>query len=156
MKYVAFLRGVNVGGNTKVPMDDLKKAFSSLGFTDVATILNSGNVIFTSSESDVQTLSKTIEEALEKKFGFVPAVILRTENQIHDLIAKDPFKNVKITVQTRLYISFTDTQDVESVIEITTTKNTTDLMKDVEKKYGKRLTTRNWNTIVKIAKLMGD
>jgi uncharacterized protein (DUF1697 family) len=153
MKYVAFLRGINVGGNQKVSMEELKKVFSSLGFTDVVTILNSGNVIFTSSDSHT-ALPKMIEEALEKKFGFLPAVIIRTETQVQAIIAKDPFKHVNVTPQTRLYVSFTDTEDLESVIDITATKNTTDLMKDAEKKYGKRMTTRNWNTIVKISNML--
>ena len=156
MVYVALLRGINVGGNNIVSMSLLKERFEKMGYKNVTTYINSGNVIFTADGSSIEALTKTIEDALEKKFGFVPAVILRTQKQIQNLIAKDPFKDVNVTPQTRLYISFTDTQNLENVIEITPEKNTTDLMKGAEKKYGKRITTRNWNTIVKISKLMGE
>jgi uncharacterized protein (DUF1697 family) len=64
MKYVALLRGINVGGNKKVDMKELKKVFESLGFENVSSYINSGNVIF-----DAQSPSeKGIEETLEKHF----------------------------------------------------------------------------------------
>lgn len=67
MKYVALLRGINVGGNRKVAMSDLKAAFSELGFTSVSTYINSGNVIFESANKPDAT---QIQLALRKRFGF--------------------------------------------------------------------------------------
>lgn len=65
--YIALLRGINVGGNCKVEMPKLKKTFESMGFSDVATYINSGNVIF---KSNKEVTSQYIEKVLSKEFGF--------------------------------------------------------------------------------------
>lgn len=70
MKYVALLRGINVGGNNKVSMPDLRTVFQDLGFTNVSTYINSGNVIFESSEMNPAKLVQVCEVAIEKRFGF--------------------------------------------------------------------------------------
>ena len=70
MKFIALLRGINVGGNNKVPMADLKLCFEELGFENVQTYINSGNVIFNSDIADKVKLIKTCEESIEKIFGF--------------------------------------------------------------------------------------
>lgn len=76
MKYVAFLRGINVGGKNKVPMKDLKVAFERLGHSDVVTYINSGNVIFSTTQPR-SSLVSACEDALKTQFGFrVPVAIL--------------------------------------------------------------------------------
>lgn len=70
MKFIALLRGINVGGHNKVAMVELKKCFESLGFDKVATYINSGNVIFESSKSDKAKLVRLCEDGIEKQFGF--------------------------------------------------------------------------------------
>jgi len=70
MRYIALLRGINVGGNNKVPMKDLKDSFEQAGFERVATYINSGNVLFDSGETDIETLIRRCEEFLEMRFGF--------------------------------------------------------------------------------------
>lgn len=70
MQYLALLRGINVGGNNKVPMSDLRDCFEGLGFTEVSTYINSGNVFFSSDETDEVTLVERCEAAIEKRFGF--------------------------------------------------------------------------------------
>jgi len=70
MKYIALLRGINVGGNNKVPMHDLKNCFDSAGFLNTRTYINSGNVIFDSKEQSIKDLSEYCKDILEKKFGF--------------------------------------------------------------------------------------
>lgn len=67
MRYVALLRGINVGGNRKVPMAELRTVFEALGFTEVSTYINSGNVIFS---ANVVPDPGEIERVLEKSFGF--------------------------------------------------------------------------------------
>lgn len=67
MKYVALLRGINVGGNRKVSMADLRAVFESMGFTDVVTYINSGNVVFSAQTAPG---ASAIEARLEKAFGF--------------------------------------------------------------------------------------
>lgn len=69
-KYVALLRGINVGGNKKVEMSKLKRCFEDLGYTNVSTYINSGNVIFETSATKTEILSEKIEKTLKKKFGF--------------------------------------------------------------------------------------
>ncbi len=69
MKYVAFLRGINVGGKNKVKMETLREVFSSLGFENVKTYINSGNVIFETVETAGKELAAKIESAIEKEFA---------------------------------------------------------------------------------------
>lgn len=70
MKFIALLRGINVGGNNKVSMVDLKKALEEEEFKNIITYINSGNVIFESNESNKEILVKICERAIENKFGF--------------------------------------------------------------------------------------
>ncbi|SHK99039.1 DUF1697 domain-containing protein [Desulforamulus aeronauticus] len=70
MKYIALLRGINVGGKNKVSMSDLKTCFENAGLLNTRTYINSGNVIFDSEEQDTTKLIKKCEEILEKEFGF--------------------------------------------------------------------------------------
>jgi uncharacterized protein (DUF1697 family) len=83
-KYIALLRGINVGGNNKVAMSDLRECFVRQGFTNVVTYINSGNVLFDSEESDVVKLVRLCESAIEKQFGFqvVTTVIATSEVKI--------------------------------------------------------------------------
>lgn len=85
--YLALLRGINVGGNKKVPMAELKKLFAKLGYSDVSTYINSGNVLFSSSRKDISAMTKEIEAALEKTFGFEVRTVLRTKENI-DVVCK--------------------------------------------------------------------
>ena len=75
MKYIALLRGINVGGNNKVAMSDLRASFEEAGLTNVSTYINSGNVLFESDEADSITLTTLCESVIEKKFGF-PVVVM--------------------------------------------------------------------------------
>ncbi len=70
MKFIALLRGINVGGNNKVSMAELKICFEELGFQGVKTYINSGNVIFDSEATDKVVLVKICEESVRKHFGF--------------------------------------------------------------------------------------
>jgi len=88
---VSMLRGVNVGGHGKIKMDALRALYLSLGLEDVQTFIQSGNVVFRTKERSLPKLSARIEEAIEKKFGFRRPVILRTVEQLRDVVAKNPF-----------------------------------------------------------------
>lgn len=70
MKYIALLRGINVGGNNKVPMAELKACFEQAGFQNVVTYINSGNVIFESDELSFTKLVEICETAIDEHFGF--------------------------------------------------------------------------------------
>lgn len=89
MNYVALLRGINVGGNSRVEMPRLKSVFESLGSRHVVTYINSGNVLF-ADDRDRGSLEPIIAEAIEKEFGFNVPVLLRTQNTIESLCKKIP------------------------------------------------------------------
>lgn len=76
MRYIALLRGINVGGNNKVAMPKLKLLFESLGFADVLTYINSGNVIFSTELKKIEVITKTIEVAIKEDFGFAVYVLV--------------------------------------------------------------------------------
>lgn len=91
MKYVALLRGINVGGKNKVKMETLRAICTALGFENVKTYINSGNVIFETAKTSDKKLAAKIEEAIEKEFGLKIKVIVRTIDEIKALIETNPF-----------------------------------------------------------------
>ena len=90
MKYIALLRGINVGGNNKVEMKKLKGVFESLGFTHVSTYINSGNVIFETQRQDRINLIHEIEKELETRVGLPLRIVLRDEENIRMLCDRIP------------------------------------------------------------------
>ena len=92
MKYVAFLRGINVGGKNKIKMETLREVFSNaLGFQNVKTYINSGNVLFEASKTDDKKLAAKIEQAIEKEFALNIKVIVRTIDEIKKIVENNPF-----------------------------------------------------------------
>lgn len=90
MKYVALLRGINVGGNNKVEMKRLKETFETVGTTDVVTYINSGNIIFTDTTHSAKELVTLLEKAILKDFGFAVKVLVRDANNIHKVVKALP------------------------------------------------------------------
>lgn len=90
MKYLALLRGINVGGNNKVSMSELKSCFEVAGFKNVSTYINSGNVLFESQEFDLSSLVKICEEAIEKQFGFHVVCSVISADELLDAVAHAP------------------------------------------------------------------
>jgi uncharacterized protein (DUF1697 family) len=88
---ISMLRGVNVGGHHKIRMDALKALYESLGLRDVQTYVQSGNVIFSTKERDIERLAIEIENSIERTFGFRPAVIVRTVAELRDVVRRNPF-----------------------------------------------------------------
>lgn len=87
--YVALLRGINVGGNTKVEMVKLKACFEQLGFSHVRTYINSGNVVFEANQPEGK-LIKLIEKAIKDTFGFDLTVVIRSLAEIKHVVSKIP------------------------------------------------------------------
>lgn len=84
MRYVALLRGINVGGNKKVEMKKLARAFELAGYTDVQTYINSGNVVFDTRNREIEKLRSSIEQLIKKEFGFeVPTLVMSAEALLH-------------------------------------------------------------------------
>lgn len=90
MRYIAFLRAINVGGRV-VKMDRLRKLFETMGFTGVETFIASGNVIFDSPSTDAAALEAGIEDSLRRAFGYEVGVFLRTAGEVKAAAAHGPF-----------------------------------------------------------------
>ncbi len=88
---ISMLRGVNVGAHNRIKMEALRALYESIGLRDPQTYVQSGNVVFRTDRRDLAVLAKCIEDAIEKNFGFRPAVILRTSSELRDVIASNPF-----------------------------------------------------------------
>lgn len=90
MKYVAFLRGINVGGKTIVKMEELRKVFFGLGFENVKTYIQSGNVLFETDERNEAKLTAKIKQAVEENFFKTP-VMIRSIQEVADAVKNNPF-----------------------------------------------------------------
>lgn len=176
-RHIALLRGINVGGNKKITMADLRAMFESLGFENTKTALASGNVAFDAEDSDTDALQTAIERGIEATFGFSVSVIVMPRERVERLVASDPFEGIDVTETTRFYVTFlpgpttTTLQipyhapahdftilsmtgtEVCSVLVLSPTSRTVDSMSILEKTFGNNITTRNWNTVVKLASL---
>jgi uncharacterized protein (DUF1697 family) len=94
--YIALLRGINVGGKNIIKMAELKLVFESMGLCDVKTYIQSGNVLFKTYEVE-EDLHKKIEHGIEKAFGFVVPVILRTATELEHIIENCPFSEDEVS-----------------------------------------------------------
>lgn len=92
MRYIALLRGINVGGNTMIKMSELKKTFESLGFENVVTYINSGNIAFDVRKNAEEKLIAKVEKAIERDFGKKVAVMMRTRDEIKEVLGRNPFE----------------------------------------------------------------
>ena len=87
---ISLLRGVNIGGHHIMKMDALRDLYEDLGLRDAQTYVQSGNVVFQTKAGDISKLTKRIEDAIEKKFGFRIFVVLRTKAELGEVIARNP------------------------------------------------------------------
>ena len=92
MRYIALLRGINLGGNNQISMAALKAEFEKLGFKNVVSYINSGNLAFDATKSSEKKLSDKIEKAVEAMVGKNINVMVREQSAISDVVKKDPFK----------------------------------------------------------------
>jgi len=90
MQYVALLRGINVGGNNAVSMAALRQLFETLGFMNVKTYINSGNVLFSAPEQAVEVLISQCEQAIETSFGFKVICSVITAEDLTDALLHAP------------------------------------------------------------------
>jgi uncharacterized protein (DUF1697 family) len=90
-RYVALLRGINVGGNNKVPMADLRAMTEAVGFTDVKTLLQSGNMVFSGKPTPTAKLEAQLEEATRDEIGVTCSYMVRTDAEWGAIIKANPF-----------------------------------------------------------------
>ncbi|GAA3377036.1 DUF1697 domain-containing protein [Streptomyces sannanensis] len=103
--YAALLRGINVGGNKKVPMAELRALLEELGHQNVCTYLNSGNAVFTSESSDEDALAAELERAIEKHFGFPVPVMVRDGGCLKAVAEACPFPAAELQAR-QLHVTF--------------------------------------------------
>ena len=101
---MALLRGINVGGKGKLPMDDLRAAVAGIGADDVATYIQSGNVVFTSAVPAARLLGD-LEQAIAEAAGFEVPVVLRSAEQLAGVVAANPFLDLGLE-GSRLHVVF--------------------------------------------------
>ncbi len=114
-RYVALLRGINVGGNNILPMAKLAALFEKAGCAEIQTYIQSGNVVFSADAKCAQTICDLISNAIKKGFGFQPTVVLRTAGQMANVVASNPF--LKSAVDTSaLHVGFLSDSPTPSAI----------------------------------------
>jgi uncharacterized protein (DUF1697 family) len=106
MIVVSMLRGINVGGHHLIKMEALRALYESLGLKPAQTYVQSGNVIFRAKDQNLPRLAMRIEDAIEKQFGFRPAVVLRTIEEFRQAIGNNPFAGRDGLEPNRLLVNF--------------------------------------------------
>lgn len=175
--FVSLLRGINVGGNNKVPMNELKELCTSLGFRDVATYIQSGNVVCCTDAKDMAQVTRQIEDAFAQKFGFRVNIIVRTKDELDAIIANNPFENQPKKESKWVLVLFLANRPEKASLEdlrkvysgpeeyyligqelyiyypegMGRSKFTLPL---IEKKLKTSGTGRNWNTVLQLQKMM--
>jgi len=174
IKYVAFLRGINVGGKKLIKMEDLRRVIESLGLKNVRTFIASGNVLFDTSQTNRDALTRKIEKELLTAFGHDIPVVLQTIDELRDILRVGPFKKIKPSAGVMMCVTLLVAEPKASPklpfksaienLEVLAIKNQVAFIlcrrkkngmfsfpnNFFEKEFGVTATTRQWNTIVRI------
>jgi len=173
---ICFLRGVNVTGRNMIRMEELRALCESMGLRNAQTYIQSGNVVFRMRGRSVAALAARIEEAIETRFGFRPHVMLRTAEELRDVVSRNPFATRTNLDPSRFLVYFlkgeptpeacgeacalkTDTEELrvsgsELFIYYLNGVGKSQLpMARIEKALGISGTGRNWNTVMKLLEL---
>lgn len=176
MRYIALLRGVNVGGKKSVKMADLVRAFESLRFSRVRSYIQSGSIIFDAESHDAARLAGTIEEKIGETLGYPVPVIIRTAAELEKIVDGNPFVGEPGVEPGRLHVTFlAEMPDPELTRDLDLKKELNERFivadKEVylflpngyartklgnavfEKKFLTTATTRNWRTVKKLLEL---
>jgi uncharacterized protein (DUF1697 family) len=168
-RYAAFLRGVSPM-NAKMP--DLKAAFESAGFTDVKTVLSSGNVVFTATRGSESALQRKAEAAMTQRLGHDFLTIVRPIDALRKLLAADPYRAFRLTAGTKRVVTFLRDKPRSTlalpielrgsrILAVTSREVFSAYVPDpkgavfmtlIEKTFGKNVTTRTWETVSKVAR----
>ena len=168
-RYAAFLRGV-MPMNAKMP--ELKKAFESAGFTDVKTILSSGNVVFSARAASETSLEQEAEAAMRQRLGRAFFTIVRPLDTLREMLASDPYRAFRLPPAAKRIVTFlraTPTAKVRLPIELDGARilalkgreaysayvrspKGPVFMTLIEKTFGKDVTTRTWETVAKVTR----
>ena len=175
--FVALLRGVNVGKAKRVPMAELRALLSGLGYTSVATLLNSGNAVFGARRSTPARHAKNIADAISTQLKVEVSVIVKSASELAAILAENPIK-ARADEHSRFLVAFVqDTEALSSLVAIAPLvvppekyavgKNAAYLLCSAGileskaggallGKAGKLATTRNWATVLKLQALANE
>ena len=103
---ISMLRGINVGGHNKIKMEELRKVYESLGFQNITTYVQSGNVLFTSNENKIEKIAESIEQQIKNTFAFSVSVIIRERKDFQNIIQINPFLIGRNEDPVKLYVTF--------------------------------------------------
>jgi uncharacterized protein (DUF1697 family) len=168
--YISMLRGINVSGQKRIRMAELKSLYESLGLESVQTYVQSGNVVFESEEQDTEKIRKSIEAQIEANYGFSVPILIRTSDDFLRLIGSKHFRKERSENPTRVMVTFLFEQPEHArLIELSVPENDTCefVIADqeiflhcpngygrsklsnnfFEKKLGVVATTRNWKSV---------
>jgi uncharacterized protein (DUF1697 family) len=172
-RYVALLRGINVGGNRLIKMEELRRVIEGPGFANVRTFIASGNVIFDSSETDPRALAKKIERKLAKAFGHEITVVVLELDALASMAKRDPFKKFESEQDVMFCAVFFAADPPQLKLPLRSTPENLEVFavregaafvvcrrkpsgwfgfpnNFVEKQFGVAATTRQWKTVHKI------
>lgn len=170
-KYVALLRGI-APMNPNMKNEKLRGVFEGLGFTNVVSVISSGNIIFETSRKDAAALEADIEQALHDELGIRSTTLIRSHEQLQRLVDSNPFAGHTHAASTYLITTFLQTKppamlripEAYGVVAVydrevcCTVDNSGTKRMDptlwLEKNYGKAITTRTWGTVERIIKKM--
>ena len=178
-RYVALLRGINVGGNNPIRMPALRASFEEHGFQDVVTYIQSGNVVFSSQGSTQRDLTDEIERMLEATFAYDATVVLRSLRQMRSIVAgapagfgedvarsRDDVIFLKPPLTAREAMRWVSVKDgVDSVVagagvlyssRVSSRASESRLSRIVSTPVYGNLTIRNWNTTVRLLRLLEE
>lgn len=114
--YIAFLRGINVGGHKKILMADLRLLLEKAGLQNVQTYIQSGNVVFGSKEET--NLASIIAEAIKAKYGFIVPVLVKKASEFSEIVSKCPFIDEK---REKSYFILLEENPIQELIDLTAT-----------------------------------
>ncbi len=171
-RYVALIRGINVGGRNKLPMNDLRLALAALGHTNVETYLQSGNALFTAPEADPTSMAQEIEGHLESQLALDVKVLIRSPADLAEVVAHNPLLEARAE-PAKLHVAFlSGPPDPKRLAELDPSSFAPDTFRAgrqeiylwypngsgrtkltgtlLERRLGLTATARNWNTVVKL------
>jgi uncharacterized protein (DUF1697 family) len=174
--YIALLRGVNVSGQNKIPMAELRDLLSKSGFENVQTYIQSGNVVFQSKDGNSEVIENTIQLGIMAHFGFEVPVLVKTSNEIQTILNDCPLSEEKIeNSYFTLLHSFPNKELVQAILKETYPNETFHIINDYvyfyssegygkakcnnnffERKLKVSATTRNYKTMIKLLSLSAE
>jgi len=119
--YIALLRGINVSGQKKIKMADLKLSLETLSFSDVVTYIQSGNIVFKTDEQSISKIENKIHEKILKDFGFEVRVLVKTPKELKHTLANNPFeKDLKYEPKLFAVVFLKEKPKSENIVKLAT------------------------------------